>query len=268
MLTHFLPLYRNKSAERGGIRLVKNALRQVFFCQESLTKSTNWIENRVNYNVISKMGFGKLGTGFGGALAIGAAVAAMPDRADAGEFADYCAPIANGEVLETELTPQNMAYIFDDQGRVHRGRADELTQYFGDGISEECGAGDVGAYVTQIGERVLLEIYPPGQYPLGIDPTTFQEIQANYSACIAEELAVVDKNGNGRVDPSENVNLYRTGEMFCNEELQGSMRHAGEMAASQTRIAALNAQQAAAEARISAITTSIINGARAEVGLN
>jgi len=202
------------------------------------------------------------------AFVILAVAITMPNKTQAGEFANYCAPLADGEVLDSELTPQNMGYIFDENQKIIKARADQLEQYYRDGITEECGAGDIGAYVEQLGTRVLLVVYPPGQYPLGIAPETMQQIQVNYAACVAEELAFVDKNNNGKIDESENANLYRTGEVFCNEELQAEMRHAGE-------IAALNAEQALAETQIAdahaameARTRAIIQGAREEIGLN
>lgn len=208
----------------------------------------------------------------GSALAMG--IAGAPEQAEAQDFKAYCAPLANGEVLESELTPQNMAYIFDDQGRVIGARADELTQHFGDGITEACDTGDVGAYVSQIGDRVLLEIYPPGQYPLGITPETMQEIQTNYRACIARELAVIDLNENGRVDAEEDSVFYEEGEAFCNQELQRDMQHEGRMAALEARQTAAAARTEAAEARIAAadarmqaITDGLIEDARREVGL-
>ncbi|PCH75118.1 MAG: hypothetical protein COC12_01855 [Rhodobacteraceae bacterium] len=228
---------------------------------------------------------GKFGKHIGSALAIGAAVAAMPDKAEAeaggDEFARYCSQIANGEILETELTPQNMKYIFDEDGNVIRSRVDELTQYYGDGITEECGTGDVGAYVSQYGKRVMLEIYPPGQYPLGIDPRTMEQIQANYAQCVGEALKVVDTDGNGQINGDENSNLYRFEEKFCNEELQGEMLHAAKIAELDQQIAAAEERTAAAEERmaaseertadaqrqIEAITNGLINGAREEAGI-
>lgn len=190
------------------------------------------------------------------------------------DFQQYCAQITRGEVLEAALTPENMAYIFDETGQVIAPRADELRAHFRDGISEECGAGDIGAYVSQYGGRVMLEIYPAGRYPLGIEPATMEQIQSNYRQCVAKGLETVDENGNGLIDEGENARLYNSGERFCNEELVGSLTHAVEMAASQDRVEALNAaqaeaeaQSAAAQARIAAITDGLIADARKDVGL-
>lgn len=190
------------------------------------------------------------------------------------DFQQYCAQITRGEVLEAELTPENMAYIFDETGQVIAPRAEELRAHFRDGISEECGAGDIGAYVSQYGGRVMLEIYPAGQYPLGIEPATMEQIQSNYRQCIGEELEAVDENGNGLIDEGENARLYRSGERFCNEELAGSLSHAVEIAAlneaqveAEARTEAARARSAAAQARIAAITDGLIADARKDVGL-
>lgn len=105
-----------------------------------------------------------------------------------------------------------------------------------------------------------------------------QQVQASYRDCIAEELAVVDVNGNGLVDEDENTRLYLSGARFCNEELVGSLTHAVEMAAlnaaqaeaearsaaAQAQSAAAKARIAAAEARMQAITDGLIAGARRE----
>lgn len=223
---------------------------------------------------------GKLAGGTGralavmGALAGSAAAQESSSEAETSEFARYCEPIANGEILDTELTPQNMGYIFDKDGKVVLDRADELTQYYGDGITEECGTGDVGAYVSQYGERVMLEIYPPGQYPLGIDPKTMQQIQANYAKCVGSFLALADENGNGKIDGDEDQGFYRYGEASCNKDLRGRLLHAAKIAELDQQIAAAEERTAASEARIAdarrqieAITNGLINGAREEAGI-
>lgn len=264
------------SLPTGQVSLMSN-----FFCQENLTKPAFWVENRVNF-LFQNMKLGENGgrmAAFGAALAAG--LSGSPEQAEAQDFNAYCAPLANGEVLESELTPQNMGYIFDGEGRVIAARADELTQHFGDGISETCDTGDVGAYVAQYGNRVMLEIYPPGQYPLSIAQETFQEINARYQACINMGLEVVDINENGRIDPNEDAAFYRDGEAFCNDELQRDLVHEGRLAAlnaqqaaaeartdaAETRTEVAEARIAAAEARMQAITDSLIADAREEVGL-
>ena len=206
------------------------------------------------------MALKRFGTGIGSAVALSAALAALPDRAKAQDFGAYCAPLANGEVLESELTPQNMGYIFDAEGQVVGARADELTAHFGMGLSEACGIGDVGAYIAHYGQRVMLELYPPGQYPLGIASDVMESIQARYALCLAEELAAVDDNANTRLDPGEDAAFYRAGEAFCNQELQRDMQHAGQMAAK-------TAEHDQIYARIAARTEAIIAGARRQAGL-
>lgn len=255
------------SGKPHGLPTVKNTPESNFFCQESLTKSQFSVENNAKF-IFQNMKLGETGgrmAAFGAALAAG--LSGSPEQAEAQDFNAYCAPLANGEVLESELTPQNMAYIFDDEGRVIAARADELTQHFGDGISETCGTGDVGAYVSQYGSRVMLEIYPPGQYPLGIAPETFQEINARYRACIGENLAAVDDNGNGLIDAGEDREFYEFMEAPCNEELQRDLVHEGRVAALEARQAAAEARIAAAQARMQAITDGLIADARREVGL-
>lgn len=268
-LRALLPSCGKNSNNRGAFTMVKINYRQDFFCQESLTLKVFLVENGVKTLFRLKMAFGKLGNGLGSALAIGAAVAVMPDKAEAQDFASYCEPIANGEVLETELTPQNMGYIFDENGRVIGTRKAELTDHYRNGIRAACTdlTEDVGSFVDEYPDRVMLVIYPPDLIPIEIAPETMEAIEANYSQCVAEELAFVDRNQNGRIDEGENANLYRTGEVFCNKELQRSMQHAGRIAASEERVASLNRRQAAAEARMEALTNSIIAGARREVGL-
>ncbi|MGB1207577.1 MAG: hypothetical protein ACPG7W_00095 [Paracoccaceae bacterium] len=206
------------------------------------------------------MALKRFGTGIGSAVALSAALAALPDRAKAQDFGAYCAPLANGEVLESELTPQNMGYIFDAEGQVVGARADELTAHFGMGLSEACGIGDVGAYIAQYGQRVMLELYPPQIYPLGMASEVMAEIEARYASCLAEELAAVDDNANQRLDPGEDAAFYREGEAHCNQELQSDMQHAGQMAR-------LNTKRDQIYARLSARTEAIIAGARRQAGL-
>lgn len=107
-----------------------------------------------------------------------------------------------------------------------------------------------------------------------LDPAVVEQIATRYRECIAIELDGVDENGNGIVDPNEDVEFYQEGEEFCQKELAGEVAHAEKIAAGEERIAALNDQQAAAEHRIAlaqasieATTARIIAGAKAQSGL-
>lgn len=93
------------------------------------------------------------------------------------------------------------------------------------------------------------------------------EITANYRACLADELAAVDDNGNGKLDADEDVQFFADGEAYCQEELQRKMAHSKRMAAGERRLAELKRQEAEALAEIEALTDAIIAGAQAELGL-
>lgn len=241
------------------------SLKSNFFCQENLTKFRNSVKNRDTCHNLSIMALGKLGTGIG-ALALGATVAGAPEQAEADNFAEYCTPIASGEILESELTPQNMGYIFDQQGRVIRERVGQLTDYYSSGISEGCDVSGVTAYVLQVGNRVVLEVYPPGRSPL-VAPATLEALTATYRNCLAEGLAVIDDNNNGLLDPGEDIEFYQYDQEFCDEELQGAMEHEARMAVLRQRHEAVQKRLAAVNARIRAQTDAIIRGARLQVGL-
>jgi len=104
--------------------------------------------------------------------------------------------------------------------------------------------------------------------PIELDEAVVAEITANYRACLAEELAAVDDNGNGKLDADEDAQFFADGEAYCQEELEGDMAHATEIASLRAEQAALQQRAATARANIEALTDAIIAGAQADFGLN
>jgi hypothetical protein len=70
----------------------------------------------------------------------------------------------------------------------------------------------------------------------------------------------VDTNANGKLDATEDAELFADGEAFCQEELQAEMEHAARMAQLDTDIEA-------AQAQMEATMAEIINEAKRQIGL-
>lgn len=99
---------RKNRRKRLGLLTGQNAPKSNFFCQQNLTKPQILAENRNNYSP-QNMKLGENGgrmAMLGGALAAGLAAGA-PEQAEAQDFNSYCAPLANGEVLEMTLDPNS-----------------------------------------------------------------------------------------------------------------------------------------------------------------
>jgi hypothetical protein len=100
-----------------------------------------------------------------------------------------------------------------------------------------------------------------------LDRSVVEQISDRYRECMIISLENVDENGNGKVDSNEDIEFYKEGEGFCQEELAGEVAHASEIADLKAGQAAAGERITVAHANIEATTARIIEGAKKQTGL-
>jgi hypothetical protein len=111
--------------------MVKTDLRQDFFCQESLTENSIWVENRVNS--FSSKNMGQLGK-LAGVATLAAALSGEPALAEDNTAVLHQAAMTNGQVTDCVAFVRDQRDLARDNG-IAMSRRDQV------GLLDQCESG-------------------------------------------------------------------------------------------------------------------------------